>query len=68
MLDYLDFELELGAGSSSNGWPLAVLQSPAGNLRGVLALPDRALAAARPAQPTLLMPPGDALALGRLLF
>lgn len=37
--DYLDFELELGPGDAATGWPLSVVQSPAGNERGTLRLP-----------------------------
>jgi hypothetical protein len=36
--EYLDFELELGQ-ASNGGWPLAVVQSPAGQGRGMLTLP-----------------------------
>lgn len=36
--DYLDFELELGR-ASNGSWPLAVVQSPAGQGRGTLTLP-----------------------------
>lgn len=65
MVEYLDFELELGAGSSGSGWPVAVLQSPAGNLRGLLTLPDQPQALARQAQ---TLAAGDAVTFGRLLF
>ncbi len=37
--DYVDFELELGPGDPSSGWPVSVVQSPAGNAREVLHLP-----------------------------
>jgi hypothetical protein len=37
---YLDFELELGAGTSAGNWPLSVIQSPGGQGRGMLSLPD----------------------------
>ena len=37
--DYLDFELELGPGDAAAGWPVSVVQSPAGNARGMLHLP-----------------------------
>ncbi len=37
--DYLDFELELGAGDPGAGWPVTIVQSPAGNARAVLHLP-----------------------------
>ncbi len=65
MVEYLDFELELGDGSTASGWPVAVLQSPAGNLRGMLTLPDQPLALSLKAQ---TMGAGDAVDLGRLLF
>lgn len=64
MLEYLDFELELGAEDSA-GWPVAVLQSPAGNLRGRLTLPDRPEALARQAQAGGA---GGAAGFGRILF
>lgn len=37
--DYLDFEVELGPGDAASGWPVSVVQSPAGNERGMLRLP-----------------------------
>ena len=37
--DYLDFELELGLGDATAGWPVSVVQSPAGNARDILRLP-----------------------------
>lgn len=38
--EYLDFELELGEEDRAKGWPVAVVHSPAGNVRGLLTLPD----------------------------
>ncbi|MBW7884268.1 MAG: CHAT domain-containing protein, partial [Caldilineaceae bacterium] len=38
-IEYLDFELEMGAGPPDGSWPLSVIQSPAGNARGALGLP-----------------------------
>jgi len=46
--EYLDFELELGAADSTGGYPLSVIQSPAGNARGTLTLPDALAGFVRP--------------------
>jgi hypothetical protein len=48
--EYLDFELELGTGSGNGSWPLSVIQSPGGNWRGTMALPDAAETLALSAQ------------------
>lgn len=64
MREYLDFELEVGT-EDPGGWPIAVLQSPAGNLRGLLTLPDRPDSLTRQAQAVGV---GDAVGFGRLLF
>lgn len=37
--EYLDFELEIGDGNLDVGWPVSVVQSPAGNVRGLMRLP-----------------------------
>jgi len=63
--EYLDFELELGTAGSSGGYPLSVVQSPAGNARGVLTLP--AAPAALAAQPWSA-DPAAAKQLGKQLF
>lgn len=65
MTDYLDFELELDPAGSNGSYPLSVVQSPAGNARGTLTLPDPPQRLAQRAQQG---DSADAKALGRLLF
>ena len=62
---YLDYELELGAATGGDQWPLTVIQSPAGQGRGVLTLPSPPELIALQAQRAK---PHEARDLGRKLF
>jgi len=63
--DYLDFELELGSGDPGAGWPVVILQSPAGNARERLRLPVAPEQLALAAQQ---LDSGSAKAYGQHLF
>jgi hypothetical protein len=63
--EYLDFELELGENDRAQGWPVAVVHSPAGNVRGRLTLPDDLRKITMNAH---ALDRADATAFGALLF
>lgn len=62
---YLDYELELGPSPIEGQWPVTVIQSPAGQGRGVLILPSLPEQIAMQAQRAK---PGEAQEIGRMLF